>query len=100
MSKPFPSKYNVFIFSSKVTTDIKIVGVFPTSPVYPTSVFYTAKAYFLIISIPFIKLYMIISQMVSVGWGAISSTIMRMMCRGVRNCPFTPDWAILESRYS
>jgi len=28
------------------------------------------------------------------------STIMRMMCRGVRNWPFTPAVDSLESRYS
>lgn len=40
------------------------------------------------------------SQMMSCGDGAIISTIMPMMCRGVRNCPFCPAVAILDSMYS
>jgi len=32
--------------------------------------------------------------------GAVSSTISRMMWRGVRNCPFYPAVAILPSMYS
>ena len=34
------------------------------------------------------------------GVGATSSTIILMMWRGVRNCPFCPAVAILESMYS
>ena len=40
------------------------------------------------------------SQMVSVGLGAIISTISLMMWRGVRNWPFCPALAILPSMYS
>jgi hypothetical protein len=38
--------------------------------------------------------------MMSVGCGAVISTISRMMWRGVRNCPFCPALAILPSMYS
>jgi hypothetical protein len=34
------------------------------------------------------------------GLGAVSSTISRMMWRGVRNWPFCPALAILPSMYS
>ena len=40
------------------------------------------------------------SQITSSGLGAVSSTIIRMMCRGVRNWPLTPAVAILDKRYS
>ena len=40
------------------------------------------------------------SQIVSVGVGAVISTISWMMWRGVRNWPFCPAVAILESMYS
>ena len=40
------------------------------------------------------------SQMVSVGCGAVISTISWMMWRGVRNWPFWPAVAILPSMYS
>ncbi len=40
------------------------------------------------------------SQMMSLGVGAVISTISLMMCRGVRNCPFCPAEAILPSMYS
>ena len=35
-----------------------------------------------------------------VGLGAIISTITRMICRGVRNWPFTPAVDNLDSKYS
>lgn len=38
--------------------------------------------------------------MTSVGLGSVISTINLMMCRGVRNCPFTPAEASFDSRYS
>ena len=40
------------------------------------------------------------SQIVSSGVGATISTISWMMCRGVRNWPFSPAVAIFESMYS
>lgn len=40
------------------------------------------------------------SQMTSSGVGAMSSTIILMMWRGVRNWPFCPLVASLDSRYS
>ena len=40
------------------------------------------------------------SPMTSVGLGAMISTIMRMMCRGVRNWPLMPAVVSLLSRYS
>ena len=40
------------------------------------------------------------SQITSSGWGAVISTMSRMMWRGVRNWPFCPEVAILESMYS
>ena len=40
------------------------------------------------------------SQTISSGPGSMSSTIMRMMWRGVRNWPLMPEVAILERTYS
>ena len=40
------------------------------------------------------------SQITSSFLGCTMSTIMRMMCRGVRNCPLVPAEAILDSMYS
>ncbi len=40
------------------------------------------------------------SQITSSAFGSISSTIMRIIWRGVRNWPLRPDWLILLSRYS
>ena len=40
------------------------------------------------------------SQTTSVGWGAVISTMSRMMWHGVRNWPFCPALAILPSMYS
>ena len=37
------------------------------------------------------------SAMFSSGLGRVSLTIIRMMCRGVRNCPFCPATLSLES---
>ncbi len=38
--------------------------------------------------------------MTSCGFGSVSSTMSWMMWRGVRNCPFCPADAVLESMYS
>ena len=40
------------------------------------------------------------SQTISSSVGFISSTIIRMICLGVRNCPLVPDAAILPNIYS
>ena len=40
------------------------------------------------------------SYITSFGVGAVISTIRRIMCRGVRNCPFCPEFASFPSMYS
>lgn len=40
------------------------------------------------------------SQIISVGCGFIKATIISIICRGVRNCPFSPEESIIDKRYS
>lgn len=83
-----------------------VIVAITTSPIYkkaPVCKTDTPKSYATPLrgqSLICIKFCVLLSQIISSGFGCINSTIMRIICLGVLNCPFTPAVASLESKYS